>query len=85
MPQAAHTASLLLALPTPPPPHQLHPVLTSPPCLVALRSCPRRPARLLSLPRQINAAQRLRLAAYEQSEADKVRIVKAAEADAEAK
>lgn len=34
---------------------------------------------------QINAAQRLRLAAYEQSEADKVRIVKAAEADAEAK
>lgn len=33
----------------------------------------------------INAAQRLRLAAYEQSEAEKIRIVKAAEADAEAK
>lgn len=34
---------------------------------------------------EINAAQRLRLAAYEQSEADKIRIVKAAEADSEAK
>lgn len=34
---------------------------------------------------EINAAQRMRLAAYEQSEADKIRVVKAAEADAEAK
>lgn len=34
---------------------------------------------------EINAAQRLRLAAYEQSEAEKIRVVKAAEADAEAK
>ncbi|KAI8103557.1 hypothetical protein M9435_004892 [Picochlorum sp. BPE23] len=34
---------------------------------------------------EINAAQRLRLAAYEQSEGEKIRVVKAAEADAEAK
>ena len=34
---------------------------------------------------EINAAQRMRLAAFEQSEADKIRVVKAAEADAEAK
>ena len=34
---------------------------------------------------QINAAQRLRKAAYEKAEADKVSVVKAAEADAEAK
>ena len=34
---------------------------------------------------EINAAQRMRLAAFEQAEADKVKVVKAAEADAEAK
>lgn len=34
---------------------------------------------------QINAAQRLRVAAVEQAEADKVRVVKAAEAEAESK
>ena len=34
---------------------------------------------------EINASQRLRLAAYEQAEAEKVRVVKAAEADAESK
>lgn len=42
-------------------------------------------AKVKAAMNEINAAQRLRLAAYEQSEADKVRIVKAAEADAEAK
>ncbi len=34
---------------------------------------------------QINAAQRLRLAAVEEAEADKIRVVKAAEAEAESK
>lgn len=34
---------------------------------------------------QINAAQRLRVAAVEQAEADKIRVVKAAEAEAESK
>ena len=34
---------------------------------------------------EINAAQRMRLAAFEQAEADKIRVVKAAEADAESK
>ena len=34
---------------------------------------------------EINAAQRLRVAAVEQAEADKIRVVKAAEAEAESK
>lgn len=42
-------------------------------------------AKVKAAMNEINAAQRLRQAAYEQSEADKIRIVKAAEADAEAK
>lgn len=42
-------------------------------------------AKVKAAMNEINAAQRMRLAAYQQSEADKIRIVKAAEADAEAK
>ena len=34
---------------------------------------------------EINAAQRMRLAAFQQAEADKIRVIKAAEADAESK
>lgn len=42
-------------------------------------------AKVKAAMNEINAAQRLRLAAYEQSEGEKIRVVKAAEADAEAK
>lgn len=42
-------------------------------------------AKVKAAMNEINAAQRMRLAAYEQSEADKIRVVKAAEADAESK
>jgi len=42
-------------------------------------------AKVKAAMNEINAAQRLRLAAYEHSEGEKIRVVKAAEADAEAK
>lgn len=42
-------------------------------------------ARVKAAMNEINAAQRLRQAAFEKAEADKVRVVKAAEADAESK
>ena len=50
---------------------------------------PSRPARAPALSKaamnEINAAQRMRLAAFQQAEADKIRVIKAAEADAESK
>ena len=42
-------------------------------------------AKVKAAMNEINAAQRLRLAAYEHSEGEKIRVVKAAEAGAEAK
>ncbi len=42
-------------------------------------------AKVKAAMNEINAAQRMRLAAFQQAEADKIRVIKAAEADAESK